>query len=238
MEEIEAGTDIQHVISSDRHAHPSTFWLGDLRGWGYYEISTHSPSPPSVPLCLPPFSASLSFSLSHCLPLTSPALSLQLSQVFVVSHPVVFHRHWDRPEPAWSKEAQGTSILHSCPRTQTHTSKHCRRLRDISRARTRHIRRALSSRLSRLQQRVVRWGWGLTIGGSAPPADWWHLLVLVVLVTVQYSIFLHQRKTPPTLLVQVGVWWLRSIRDMDVRLRIVTWQISLVVSVANRKSRR
>lgn len=32
MEEIEAGTDIQHVISFDRPAHPSTLWLGDLRG--------------------------------------------------------------------------------------------------------------------------------------------------------------------------------------------------------------
>lgn len=59
MEEIEAGTDIQHVISFDRPAHPSTFWLGDLRGWGYYEISTHSPQLPlslSVSLLsLPPF---------------------------------------------------------------------------------------------------------------------------------------------------------------------------------------
>lgn len=59
MEEIEARTDIQHVISFDRPAHPSTFWLGDLRGWGYYEISTHSPQLPlslSVSLLsLPPF---------------------------------------------------------------------------------------------------------------------------------------------------------------------------------------
>lgn len=31
MEEIEARTDMQHVISFDRPAHPSTFWLGDLR---------------------------------------------------------------------------------------------------------------------------------------------------------------------------------------------------------------
>lgn len=32
MEVIEAGTDILHVISFDRPAHPSSFWLRDLRG--------------------------------------------------------------------------------------------------------------------------------------------------------------------------------------------------------------
>lgn len=122
---MEAGTDIQHVISFDRPAHPSTFWRGHLRGWGYYEMSTHSPQLSlslSVSLLSLPPSLSFFFSLSHLHPLTSPALSLQLGQVFIVSHPVVFHRHWDRPEPAWSKEAQGMSILHSCPHMiHTHT---------------------------------------------------------------------------------------------------------------------
>lgn len=32
VEEMGAGTDIQHIISFDRPAHPSRFWLGDLRG--------------------------------------------------------------------------------------------------------------------------------------------------------------------------------------------------------------
>lgn len=32
MDEIEVRTDIWHVISFDRLAHPSTFWLRDLRG--------------------------------------------------------------------------------------------------------------------------------------------------------------------------------------------------------------
>lgn len=123
MEEIEAGTDIQHVISFDRPAHPSTFWLGDLRGWGYYKISTHPlTSALSVPLCLPFF-----FSHSHHLPLTSPALSLQLGHVFVVSHPVVLHRHWDGPKPAWCKESRGSINITQLP-TRKHTHTHIKRL--------------------------------------------------------------------------------------------------------------
>lgn len=64
--------------------------------WDIHPLTSAS----SVPLSVLLLSVLPFFSLSHHLPLTSPALSLQLGQVFVVSHPVVFHRHWDGPEPA------------------------------------------------------------------------------------------------------------------------------------------
>lgn len=71
----------------------------------------------------------------------------------------------------------------------------------------------------------------LTIGGCAVPAVWRHLLVLVVLVAVEDGVFLHQRESPPTLLVQVWVWWLRSLHHMDVRLSIFNRHVPLLVSV-------
>lgn len=227
MEEIGAGADIQHVISFDKPAHASISWLGDLRSQGYYEI----PPPPLTPhrsvlLCLPFFS-----SVSHCLPLTSPALSPELRQVLVVSHPIVFHWHWDGPEPAWSKEAQGMLVFHSCPHTHTHkhTHTHIRHLQKQSRLTFAGLWILNSHDYNNASS---RWGRGLTISGSAPPVDRWHVLVLVVLVTVKYSILLHHGKSAPTLLIQVGVWWLRSFCGVDIRLKILIRQISLVLSLA------
>ena len=235
---MEAGADLQHVISSDRPC--SSFYFlahGSERVRILWDIRPLT-SARSVPLCPPSLSASLSFfsALSHGLPLTSPALSLQLGRVFVVSHPVVFHWHWDGPEPAWSTGNVNITKLptHTHTHTQTHTHKHHQTAADILNTSQKHADDKFTG-LWALASHDWVLGWrrprqGLTIGGSAPPADWWHLWVLVVLVTVQYSILLHQRKPSATLLVQVGVWWIRSFCDVVVQLRIVTCQIALVVS--------
>ena len=72
---------------------------------------------------------------------------------------------------------------------------------------------------------------GLTIGRCAVPAVRLHLLVLVVLVAVEDGVFLHQRKSAPTLLVQVWVGWLWSLHHVDVRLTTFDRHVPLLVSV-------
>lgn len=225
MEEIQAGADIQHVISFDRPAYPSTFWLGELRGWGYYEISSHSPQ---LPLSL---SSSLSFSLfptaSHS-PLLLSLFSLARSSLSPTQlYSTGIDMGLSLPRARRHRERQ---YYTACPHTQTHTHIHTHTNQKHLETLRRHICTALNSWLPRLQQWILGWGRGLTVGGRAPPADWCTLLVLVVLVTVQYSILLHQRKSPSTLLIQVGVWWLRSLCHMDIWLRIIIRQTSLVIS--------
>lgn len=128
MEEIEAGDDIQHVISFDRPAHASASWLEVLRRWGYYEISTPSPQ------LLPSFPGSLSIFLSptnsHS-PLLLSLLSFarsSLSPTQLYSNGI--EMGLSLPEARRHRVRQYFSAAHVCSKMQAQTSNGIRRLKN------------------------------------------------------------------------------------------------------------
>lgn len=224
MEEIEAGDDIQHVISFDRPAHASASWLEDLRRWGYYEISTPSPQ------LLPSFPGSLSIFLSptnsHS-PLLLSLLSFARSSLSPTQlYSSGIEMGLSLPAARRHRVRQYFSAAHVCAQTQAHQT-----ASDVSKTAENKLARR-NPLVSWLQPCVLGEARGFTISGSAPPLDRWRLLVLVVLVAVKYSILLHLGKSSSTLLVQVGVWWLRTLCSTDFRSRIFIWKISLVIPLA------
>lgn len=197
---MEARTDIQHVISFDRPAYPSSSWLWHLRGVRIFMRypPTHLGFPSVLSLPLP----------SLFLPPTTSHSPLLLS---------LFSLARSSPSPA-QLYSTGIEMGLSLPGARRH--KECQQLT-----------------VAHTQKHTHSFGRGQapTIGGSAAPAGWRCLLVLIVLIAVQYGVLLHQRKSSPTLLVKVGVWWLRSLSDVHVWLRIIVRQISLVISKEDQK---
>lgn len=149
MEEIEAWTDIQHVISFDRPAHPFTFWLGDLRGWGYHEISTHSPQ---LPLSLSVLLLSILPFLFLSLPLLPTHLSGSLSSAWPGLH--CLPPSCIPPALRWA-----WACLEHRER-QYYTAAHTHKITaDVSKTYRCHLCRALSSWLSRFTTaRLMLWG--------------------------------------------------------------------------------
>lgn len=126
MDEIYAGTDLRHVISFDRPAHPSTFWLGDLRGWGYYELSTHSPQ---LPLSLSVSPSFLCHPFFFSLPLPPTHLFCSLSSAWpglrcLPPSCIPLALRW-----AWACLEQGGTGNVNITQLPTHTSNGCRCLK-------------------------------------------------------------------------------------------------------------